>query len=199
MEVIFLTFLIYEVMHTLFFISLCYCSSLSVYEDFYGFKMYLENRNYSVLKWASFVIYVVMHTLFFIFNLLFYLIGFQIRYALQIFAYKSQFVKIFTYLVLLTLLLHSLLYLKLRATQLVLKAHKEAVNSLSGNGSSKLGTVATVVAAANSTAAEASKEIESAMQIAMKNALGAMLNRPLDGPMDDLAIMKVSIYHYVVV
>ncbi|WMV30396.1 hypothetical protein MTR67_023781 [Solanum verrucosum] len=76
------------------------------------------------------------------------------------------------------------------ATQLVLKAHKEAVNSLSGNGSAKLGTVATVVAAANSTALEASKEIEAAMQIAMRNALGAMLNRPPDGPMDDLSIMK---------
>lgn len=90
-------------------------------------------------------------------------------------------------------LLLPLLFLNFRATQLVLKAHKEAVNSLSGNGSAKLGTVATVVAAANSTAAEASKEIEAAMQIAMRNALGAMLNRVPDGPMDDLSIMKVSI------
>lgn len=81
----------------------------------------------------------------------------------------------------------------LHATQLVLKAHKEAVNSLSGNGSAKLGTVATVVAAANSTALEASKEIEAAMQIAMRNALGAMLNRPPDGPMDDLSIMKETL------
>lgn len=78
------------------------------------------------------------------------------------------------------------------ATQLVLKAHKEAVNSLSGNGSAKLGTVATVVAAANSTALEASKEIEAAMQIAMRNALEAMLNRTPDSPMDDLSIMKVK-------
>lgn len=77
------------------------------------------------------------------------------------------------------------------ATQLVLKAHKEAVNSLSGNGSTKLGTVATVVAAANSTALEASKEVEAAMQIAMRTALGAMMNRTPDGPMDDLTIMKV--------
>ena len=83
--------------------------------------------------------------------------------------------------------------LKTRATQLVLKAHKEAVNSLSGNGSAKLGTVATVVAAANSTALEASKEIEAAMQIAMRNALGAMMNRPTDGPMDDLTVMKVGL------
>lgn len=77
------------------------------------------------------------------------------------------------------------------ATQLVLKAHKEAVNSLSGNGSAKLGTVATVVAAANSTASECSKEIEAAMQISLRNALGMMPNRTTDGPMDDLAIMKV--------
>ncbi|XP_073060762.1 uncharacterized protein [Primulina eburnea] len=81
----------------------------------------------------------------------------------------------------------------LHATQLVLKAHKEAVNTLSGNGSSKLGTVATVVAAANSTALEASKEIEAAMQIAMKNALGAMLNRTSELPMDDLSIMKETL------
>ncbi|XP_058195410.1 uncharacterized protein LOC131311837 isoform X1 [Rhododendron vialii] len=81
----------------------------------------------------------------------------------------------------------------LHATQLVLKAHKEAVNSLSGNGSARLGTVATVVAAANSTSQEASKEIEAAMQIAMRNALGSMMNRPIDGPMDDFTIMKETL------
>lgn len=81
----------------------------------------------------------------------------------------------------------------LHATQLVLKAHKEAVNTLSGNGSSRLGTVATVVAAANSTALEASKEIEAAMQISMRNALGAMLNKAPDFPMDDLTIMKETL------
>ncbi|KAL8474081.1 hypothetical protein ACS0TY_030794 [Phlomoides rotata] len=81
----------------------------------------------------------------------------------------------------------------LQATQLVLKAHKEAVNTLSGNGSTKLGTVATVVAAANSTALEASKEIEAAMQISMKNALGTMLNKTPDLPMDDLSIMKETL------
>lgn len=78
-----------------------------------------------------------------------------------------------------------------RATQLVLKAHKEAVNSLSGNGSTKLGMVATVVAAANSTALESSKEIEAAMKITMRTALGAVMNKAPDSPMDDLAIMKV--------
>ncbi|KAH1263640.1 hypothetical protein GmHk_02G005985 [Glycine max] len=81
----------------------------------------------------------------------------------------------------------------LHATQLVLKAHKEAVNSLSGNGSTKLGTVATVVAAANSTALECSKEIEAAMQISLRNALGMMNNRTTDGPMDDLTIMKETL------
>ncbi|MBA0583336.1 hypothetical protein Gorai_014197, partial [Gossypium raimondii] len=79
------------------------------------------------------------------------------------------------------------------ATQLVLKAHKEAVNSLSGNGSAKLGTVATVVAAANSTARECSKEIEAAMQISLRNALGLVTNVPTDGPMDDLTIMKETL------
>ncbi|KAL3633798.1 hypothetical protein CASFOL_022560 [Castilleja foliolosa] len=81
----------------------------------------------------------------------------------------------------------------LHATQLVLKAHKEAVNTLSGNGSTKLGTVATVVAAANSAAHEASKEIEAAMQISMKNALGAMLSKTPDFLMDDLSIMKETL------
>lgn len=65
----------------------------------------------------------------------------------------------------------------LHATQLVLKAHKEAVNSLSGTGSAKLGTVATVVAAANSTALESTKEIEAAMQISMRNALGIVAKK----------------------
>lgn len=74
---------------------------------------------------------------------------------------------------------------------MVLKAHKEAVNSLSGSGSAQLGTVATVVAAANSTALEASKEIEAAMKVSLRNALGSMLSKPPDGQMDDTTIMKV--------
>lgn len=77
------------------------------------------------------------------------------------------------------------------ATQLVLKAHKEAVDSLSGSGSATLGTVATVVAAANSTALECSKEIQAAMQISLRNALKITANKPIDGPLDDLTIMKV--------
>ncbi|KAF6150254.1 hypothetical protein GIB67_017154 [Kingdonia uniflora] len=79
------------------------------------------------------------------------------------------------------------------ATQLVLRAHKEAVNSLSGNGSAKLGTVATVVAAANSTALESSKEIEAAMRISMRTALGMVASRTNDGPMDDMTIMKLDL------
>lgn len=85
----------------------------------------------------------------------------------------------------------------------MLRAHKEAVNSLSGNGSAKLGTVATVVAAANSTAAEASKEIEAAMKISMRAALGLVSNKANEGQLDDLTIMKVcqytmmSICHFV--
>ncbi|BBG99783.1 Pleckstrin homology domain-containing protein [Prunus dulcis] len=81
----------------------------------------------------------------------------------------------------------------LQATQLVLKAHKEAVNSLSGNGSAKLGTVAAVVAAANSTALESSKDVEAAMHISLRNALGVITNKPTDGPMDDFAIMKETL------
>ncbi|XP_077244487.1 uncharacterized protein LOC143884682 [Tasmannia lanceolata] len=86
----------------------------------------------------------------------------------------------------------------LHATQLVLRAHKEAVNSLSGNGSPKLGTVATVVAAANSTAMESAKEIEAAMQISMRAALDLVKNRTNDGrtndgQLDDLAIMKETL------
>lgn len=79
------------------------------------------------------------------------------------------------------------------ATQLVLRAHKEAVNSLSGNGSAKLGTVATAVAAANSTAMEASKDIEAAMKISMRAALGLMANKPNEDHLDDLTIMKVHL------
>jgi hypothetical protein len=52
----------------------------------------------------------------------------------------------------------------LRAAALVLKAHKEAVNSLSGNGNAKLGTVAASVAAANATAQEAMKDIQASFR-----------------------------------
>ncbi|GAB4850715.1 hypothetical protein Ancab_030015 [Ancistrocladus abbreviatus] len=81
----------------------------------------------------------------------------------------------------------------LQASQLVLRAHKEAVNSLGGSGSAKLGIVATVVATANSTALEASKEIEAAMRISLKNALGTVMNKPPEGQMDDLTIIKETL------
>ncbi|XP_042479238.1 switch-associated protein 70-like [Macadamia integrifolia] len=81
----------------------------------------------------------------------------------------------------------------LLATQLVLKAHKEAVNSLSGNTSTKLGTVSRVVAEANSKAQEATKEIEAAMRISLRNALGVVTDRPNEGQMDDLTIMKETL------
>ncbi|GJN10319.1 hypothetical protein PR202_ga28403 [Eleusine coracana subsp. coracana] len=67
------------------------------------------------------------------------------------------------------------------ATQLVLQAHKEAVNSLGGNGPTKLGTVATVVAAANATAVEATKEVEAAMKISLRAALGSTANKLTKG------------------
>jgi UDP-glucose 6-dehydrogenase len=80
------------------------------------------------------------------------------------------------------------------ATQLVLQAHKEAVNSLAGNGSpATLGTVATAVANANATALEATKEIEAAMKVSMRAALGLGANNPKEGQLDDLTIMKVCI------
>ncbi|XP_074587165.1 uncharacterized protein LOC141843049 isoform X2 [Curcuma longa] len=80
----------------------------------------------------------------------------------------------------------------LHATQLVLRAHRDAVNNLTGHGSTKLGTVATVVAAANSTAMEASKEIEAAMKISMRAALGLVTNKPNEDYLDDLTVMKVK-------
>ncbi|TVU41059.1 hypothetical protein EJB05_14550 [Eragrostis curvula] len=81
----------------------------------------------------------------------------------------------------------------LHATQLVLQAHKEAVNSLSGNGSAKLGTVATVVAVANATAIEATKEVEAAMKISLREALGSTANKLTKGQLDDLAIMMEAL------
>ena len=72
-----------------------------------------------------------------------------------------------------------------RAAQLVLKAHKEAVSSLGGNAPSTLGTISTVVAAANAVAKEAAKEIAIAFQTKPDVSQGRGL------PMDDLSIMKV--------
>ncbi|KAL6647809.1 hypothetical protein ACP70R_015246 [Stipagrostis hirtigluma subsp. patula] len=80
----------------------------------------------------------------------------------------------------------------LHATQLVLQAHKEAVSSLGGNGSAKLGTVATVVAVANATAIEATKEVEAAMKISLRAALGSATNKLTKGQLDDLTIMMFA-------
>lgn len=79
------------------------------------------------------------------------------------------------------------------ATQLVLQAHKQAVNSLGGNGSAKLGTVATAVAVANATAIEASKEVEAAMKISLRAALGSTTNKLSRGQLDDLTIMMETL------
>lgn len=88
------------------------------------------------------------------------------------------------------------------ATQLVLQAHKEAVNSLGENGPAKLGTVATVVAVANATAIEATKEVEAAMKISLRAALGSTTHKLTKGQLDDLTIMMVSssiYYLYIIV
>ncbi|PKU77842.1 differentially expressed in FDCP 6 homolog [Dendrobium catenatum] len=81
----------------------------------------------------------------------------------------------------------------LNASQLVLKAHKEAVSSLGGSGSAKLGTVASVVAAANATAVEASKEIEAAMKISLRATLGSLPIKANEVHLDDLSIMKETL------
>lgn len=82
------------------------------------------------------------------------------------------------------------------ATQLVLKAHKEAVSSLGGTSSATAGTITTVVNAANSAARDSTKEVEAAMKISMRNALGGMLSSLIaEVPMDDLTIMKVYSIH----
>ena len=80
--------------------------------------------------------------------------------------------------------------------QLVLQAHKEAVNSLGDNGPAKLGTVATVVAVANATAIEATKEVEAAMKISLRAALGSTTNKLTKGQLDDLTIMMVRSFIY---
>ncbi|ONM27737.1 Pleckstrin homology (PH) domain-containing protein [Zea mays] len=81
----------------------------------------------------------------------------------------------------------------LHATQLVLQAHKEAVNSLGENGPAKLGTVATVVAVANATAIEATKEVEAAMKISLRAALGSTTHKLTKGQLDDLTIMMETL------
>lgn len=81
----------------------------------------------------------------------------------------------------------------LQAAQLVLKAHKEAVSSLGGTGSAKLGTVAAVVAAANATAKEAAKEIAAAMQASTLTGTKPDSSLGRDLPMDAMSIMKETL------
>ncbi|MCO5593484.1 hypothetical protein L7F22_047498 [Adiantum nelumboides] len=81
----------------------------------------------------------------------------------------------------------------LQAAQLVLKAHKEAVSSLGGTGSAKLGTVAVVVAAANATAKEAAKEIATVMQTSALAAKRPDTIYENDMPMDAMSIMKETL------
>ncbi|XP_024362829.1 uncharacterized protein [Physcomitrium patens] len=70
----------------------------------------------------------------------------------------------------------------LRAAALVLKAHKEAVNSLSGNGHAKLGTVAASVAAANATAQEAMKDVQASFRpsVAIPQSSALAANNSVD-------------------
>ncbi|KAI5063970.1 hypothetical protein GOP47_0020640 [Adiantum capillus-veneris] len=74
----------------------------------------------------------------------------------------------------------------LRAAVVVLKAHKEAVNSLGGNGSSSLGTVPAAVAAANATAKEAAKDV-----VQSSTVLASKLNS-VEG-LDNLSIVKETL------
>lgn len=70
------------------------------------------------------------------------------------------------------------------------------------NGPAKLGTVATVVAVANATAIEATKEVEAAMKISLRAALGSTTHKLTKGQLDDLTIMMVSssiYYLYIIV
>jgi hypothetical protein len=70
------------------------------------------------------------------------------------------------------------------------------VNSLGENSPAKLGTVATVVAVANATAIEATKEVEAAMKISLRAALGSTTNKLTKGQLDDLTIMMVCSFIY---
>lgn len=77
-----------------------------------------------------------------------------------------------------------------RAAALVLKAHKEAVNSLSGNGRAKLGTVAAVVAAANSTTREAMKDVQVPMR--PSSVTSSQFSQPaVADTLDNGAVLKV--------
>lgn len=76
-----------------------------------------------------------------------------------------------------------------RAAGLVLKAHREAVNSLNGTGQSTVGAVAAVVAAANATAREATKDLQLSVKAA---AAASLLKQKSAVAMDNIVLMKVE-------
>lgn len=83
----------------------------------------------------------------------------------------------------------------LRAAALVLKAHREAVQSIGdSNGSNKAraGAVAAATAMANATAREASKEISAANQRTVLGTHHLPLNSA-EAPMDNVTIMKETL------
>ncbi|KAL3694872.1 hypothetical protein R1sor_008523 [Riccia sorocarpa] len=78
------------------------------------------------------------------------------------------------------------------AAALVLKAHKEAVDSLSGNGHAKLGTVAAVVAAANATAREGMKEIHMSLKQAVKAVPQPQRNQTHSDDISDVVKVRTA-------
>lgn len=75
----------------------------------------------------------------------------------------------------------------LRAVALVLKAQEEAFSSLSGIGHAKLGTMAALVAAANTTAQEAANDL----QMSLKFPTASPSSPLAAGSMDNVGILKV--------
>lgn len=67
------------------------------------------------------------------------------------------------------------------------------MNSLSGNGRAKLGTVAAVVAAANSTAREALKDVQVSMR--PSSVTSSQVSQPaVADTLDNAAVLKVFLH-----
>ncbi|KAH8959820.1 hypothetical protein BDL97_06G097500 [Sphagnum fallax] len=77
----------------------------------------------------------------------------------------------------------------LRAAALVLKAQEEAFSSLSGIGHAKLGTMAALVAAANTTAQEAANDL----QMSLKFPAASPSSPQAAGSMDNVGILKETL------
>ncbi|CAM6022515.1 unnamed protein product, partial [Sphagnum balticum] len=77
----------------------------------------------------------------------------------------------------------------LRAAALVLKAQEEAFSSLSGIGHAKLGTIAALVAAANTTAQEAANDL----QMSLKFPTASPSSPQAAGSMDNVGILKETL------